>query len=234
MRLAYCFFGHLRCYQRNDTLIVNLIERNAHLGEFDVFVHTYRTRNSPAPLWHPDNVGYDVPVTAVDETWIRERYPNVRVFEIDSARGGDEHFAPAYAKVGGRWTASRVTELRQLWCTENGVTHDLVVYPRFDLLLCDPVDLPPDPAPRTIYGGYNRNAERRGLDSDIFVYGRPEVLDAYLVPAIPKDQEELIWGYGFTGERLSTAHRKALGFSHVPQRYKMALLRTNGPMHIDG
>ncbi len=226
MRIAYCFLGHLRGYRRNNTLLANLIERNAHLGEYDVFVHTYRTRNSPAPLWHPDNGGCDVPVTEIDEAWIRNRYPNVRVFEIDSARGGDEHFAPVYAKIGGRWTAARVTELRQLWCKENGVTHDLVVR--------DPVDLPQEPAPLTVYGGYNRNAERRGLDGDIFVYGRPEVMDAYLVPAIPKGQEELIWGYGFTGEHLSTAIRKSFGWNYVPQYYKMALLRTDGAMEVEG
>jgi hypothetical protein len=225
MKIAYCFAGHLRDYRRNQYIQENLFAPNSL--DFDVFVFTYRLRNSPNGLWHKDNGLSTIPVTKDDEEWIREHYPNIRVFEVDPLTGGDDHSPPEYQKLGSRWTGTRMTEIREAWYTERGMQPNLVVNIRFDVCLKEPVVLP-YPQPMTVYGNYNSYATRKGLDGDTFTYASPESMHLWSTPAYPDTLRHEIASYGYVGERLWTNHRKARGLAYIPHKLKMSILRTDG------
>ncbi len=230
-RIAYCFYGHPRTFRDNTSLIPNLLER--YPG--DIFIHIYPMKDlgSHQQAWHPDRAGSDVKLTPEDLQWIRETYPGIVTFQVDSKNYSSDYIPPFAAKFGGRHSGACVQGLRRGYEDEHGFKYDIVFRMRFDLVLQEPFVLPAKIDENTLYGAYNLTAIENKVDDDLFNYGSSRVMDAVFGVAIPPAEEHKIPGYGFQGEALVTSIRKSAGLkyeSHAPM--KCGLLRSTGLLEI--
>lgn len=222
--IAYCFLGHLRTFREHNTLMTNLIGPNPG----DVFMHTYSRLNAPTPLWHGNNKGCDVKVTAADIDWIRQRYPVVAA-ELDPAADGSVYAPSAWKRCGGRWSVCRVNELRRRHEEQLGRRYDIVFLARFDLMLLKPTTLVL-PEPQTVYGSHDKlgmDGQTR-LDGDVFLYGSSDAITALTTEPFPPAFAAAAEAGGFEGERVGTAMRKAAGLQYRVHRVRHGLLRPGG------
>lgn len=227
MKVAHQVCGHLRTFRENTTIVPNLLE--AVPG--DVFVSTFAVRNFAGNKWHLDEGGAGDVVTDDDVAWIKSNWPNVVDVWVSPLASGGEGMPPDLAAMGFRKARALGCDLRRmhrLTLSKMWQDYDVVIVSRPDLGLRQPLALPDIIAPNTLYGGYNANQERQGCDGEVFVYGRPEVIDAAFLPAIPGGFSGLASELGYHGEKLSTEIRKAAGLAYAPHRIPHFLYRSGG------
>lgn len=223
MKIAYCFFGHLRTFRQTLSLKHELL---AHQPG-DVFVHTYSRHNASSTLWHGNNGGSNEPTTTDDVAWLHANY-SPRALIVDIADGGAGYLPPAYVHAAGRYSSSRSIGLRREYERATGAAYDCVMLLRFDLALAGRFTLPL-PTPRTLYGSHVKREGKETLDGDVYLYGTSHVMDAMVGSALLPFSDAEVAATGFVGERLTTALRKRLGFAyaaHTPQ--VGSLLRPGG------
>ena len=230
-RYSFCFYGHARTFRDNESLVHNLLNR--YPG--DTFIHIYPMKDigPDQQCWHPDRAGQGDLISALDQKWICDTYPNIVDFQIDPLPYST-HYIPAYAqKFGGRHSGSVVQRMRREHAAKIGVAYDVVFRLRFDLVLLEPFVMPTSIDTNTLYGAYNLTAIEKGVDDDLFNYGAPRVIDGCFGTPIPENEIAKIPDYGFVGEALVTSIRKDHKFnyaSHAPM--KCGLLRSTGLMQI--
>ncbi len=226
MKIAYCFSGHLRTFNRNPSLLKYLLGPNPG----DVFVHTYKMRNG-GPRWHRDNSGDDVEVTPDDIGHIEKKYRPVALL-IDEKQCGADHLVAEHARMGFRHSICRSNTLRVDHEESTETKYDVVFSARFDLLLQEPFVFPDKIDPETVYGSYNKNMEEKGYDGEVFTYASPDVMTAMTIPAIPAIVADKVPGYDFIGEALFTEVRKSHGFKYQAHSVPLGLLRSYGVLVV--
>lgn len=227
MKIAYTFGGHLRTFKQNQTLIPNLMGPNPG----DIFVYTYARHNVTGSQWHGDR-GNVERVTSVDDLqWIRDRFAGFRGAEVSQKTCGSQGWPADVERMGFRDGWCEVQRMRRFYEGATGTSYDLVFNCRWDLYLAEPIVFPAVLEPDTVYGGLNPHQLSRGFDGEVFLYGRPDVMDRLLTPAIPDYLRSLIPAYGFNGESLVTAWRKNLDLRYVPHPVGYGLLRSSGDIH---
>lgn len=229
MKIAYVFTGHLRTFRQNSSIVPMLLER--HPG--DVFLQTFSTRNFDGNKWHRDHAGAGELVTQDDLDWLSSTYPGVVVASVTTATSGADLLAPEHAGMGFRVARELGCQVRREYENATGKQYDLVFLARYDLGFREPVTLPDQVDPYTLYGGYNANQERQGNDGEVFVYGSPHVIDSVMCPAIPHMFAEQVPEMGYVGEKLMTLVRKSLAFDYEPHRVRHFLYRDQWQMDVE-
>lgn len=223
MKVAYCFYGHLRTFRKNQT-VRPLIDR--YPG--DVYVHTYSHLNTELRRWHHDNGGKDQRVTDEDVQYIKDNFPTVVTIEVDLENGGHAHLAAEYKKHGSRYSMCRANELRKA----AGKEYDVVFLLRFDVLLMETLSLPAL-KDNTWYGAHNRNATRQGVDCDLFNFAKPDVMDRMLAEPFPPCAHDIAVNCGHQGEQIPREIRKHYGIDAEWAPLRHAMLRSDGIVLVD-
>ncbi len=227
MKIAYCFSGHLRTFRQNTNLLTTMMDR--YPG--DIFVYTYGRHNAGTG-WSGQTEGKELETTAADIQWIRDTYPGVVDVYVNPAPDGNSTLPPGLNKMGFRVSLAGVHAMRNAYEQRTQTRYDLVFGARFDLVFGEPIVLPDPPEPDVAYGGYNLTQIEAGLDAEVFVYGRPDVMDRLFLPAIPPEEVAKIPEYGFVGEALFTSIRRARGLQYKTHRLPYFLLRESGLLTI--
>lgn len=227
MRIAYCFAGYLRTYDKNLTLFANML--NYYPG--DVFVHTWDKLNyGHDDTWHRDTTKSNVRLGGGDVDWIYRHYK-----PIDLIIENDENFPyknSYYSPMPmSKYSIYKSVELKRKYEMRMGFIYDWVFVMRFDLVLFNTFKLPADNS--ILYYLWNyRAVDNKAHLMDILNFSCSKNIDllADLYPYILSKEEDKLKHSPeeFLYEWISQHPIKTQSV-----KYDMALLRLNGELfHI--
>jgi len=188
MRIGLVLFGHLRSFRFTHDSYKELIKILKETGEVDVFCHTWDIEESVTASWWKEHKPGDVPPATVNAKEIEEKYQPVK-YIIEPSKQFDNNAyqinstIPIAGILSMLYTQQRAFELLKEYESQKGLSYDVVIKARYDLLYeIGPgfKDTIQDCASSNVVYLPSSNAyELAGSYSDIFAIGRRDVMEDY-------------------------------------------------------
>lgn len=163
LKIALCLSGQPRSYIGGyEYHKKNLLDKH----NVDVFIHTWKDSflYDIETLYKPVALKLDEPLNA---TYINSKYTKV----------ANPQF-PAFNTYSMWYSVFEANELRKLYTLRKGIEYDIVIRSRFDYALNRELDF--DVVENhTLYVPQDRMTPAHDFCSDMFAYGRPDVMDCY-------------------------------------------------------
>ena len=232
MKVAYCFSGHLRTFDKTYEKISKYILK---IFPGDIFIHTWDTlgNNSTKTWWSGDEkYGQKIDDKIIDE--VNRLYDPVKISieeqskllkhdftKYNSSRKGE--FQNTFSMWHSIYSSNK---LRLEYEKQNHIKYDVVFRMRFDMLPLNTIDLNQVEDFSSLYVNKNDNCYLVNAISDIFAYSSPEIMNKYC--ELYKHLEEFYLIPNLGNEIGFTKYIKHCKINVKPSNLKMSLLRING------
>ena len=238
MKVAYCFSGHLRTFDKTyEKISKNILK----ILPGDIFIHTWDTlgNNSTKAWWSGDEkYGQKIDEKTIDElnrlyhpvkTSIEEQSKLLKhekllkhdFTEFNASRQGE------FQNLFSMWYSIHSSnKLRLEYEKQNHIKYDIVFRMRFDILPLSIIDLNQIEDFSSLYVVRNDNSYLVNAISDLFAYSSPEIMNKYCELYNHLEEFFLIPNIGSDGG--FTKYIKHCKINVKPSNLKISLLRING------
>ena len=232
MKVAYCFSGHLRTFDKTyEKISKNILK----ILPGDIFIHTWDTlgNNSTKTWWSGDEkYGQKIENKIIDE--VNRLYDPAKISieeqskllkhdytEYNSSRKSE--FQNTFSMWHSIYSSNK---LRLDYEKQNHIKYDVVFRMRFDMLPLSIIDLNQIKDFSSLYVGKNDNCYSVNAISDIFAYSSPEIMNKYC--ELYNNLEEFYLIPNLGSEIGFTKYIKHCKINVKPSSLNMSLLRING------
>lgn len=232
MKVAYCFSGHLRTFDKTYEKISKYILK---IFPGDIFIHTWDTlgNNSTKTWWSGDEkYGQKIDDKIIDE--VNRLYDPVKISIEEQSKLLKHDFTKYNSSRKGEfqntfsmwYSIYSSNKLRLEYEKQNHIKYDVVFRMRFDMLPLNTIDLNQVEDFSSLYVNKNDNCYLVNAISDIFAYSSPEIMNKYCELYNHLEEFYLIPNLG--NEIGFTKYIKHCKINVKPSNLKISLLRING------
>ena len=139
MRIGLVLFGHLRSFRSTYDSYKQFLKTLQHIGDVDVFCHTWDIEESVTASWWKEHRTDDPPPPTVDSGEIVSKYDPVQ-YSIESSRQFDSSgydinsSIPIAGILSMLHSQRRAFDLLSAHEKQNGFKYDIVIKTRYDLV----------------------------------------------------------------------------------------------------
>jgi hypothetical protein len=139
MKIGLVLFGHLRSFRSAHDSYKNFLKILQHVGDVNVFCHTWDIEDSVTSAWWKDHKPDDPPPATVDKNEIEQTYFPV-LYSIEQSRQFDANdysgnsSIPIPGILSMLYSQMQAFKLLEKYERQNEFKYDVVIKTRYDLL----------------------------------------------------------------------------------------------------
>src|SRR5436190_4140857 len=139
MKIGLVLFGHLRSFRSAHGSFKIFLKTLQHVGDVDVFCHTWDIEDSVTSAWWKDHRPDDPPPATVEKKELEQTYFPV-LYTVEQSRqfDADDYSVYSSSSIPGilsmLYSQMQAFKLLEKYESENGFKYDVVIKTRYDLL----------------------------------------------------------------------------------------------------